>query len=114
MYKKADRQQLSIEEFYLPFGGQLSADNRWGKLARLMPWDLVEDIYAEKFKNDTDDGNVPIPARVAFGSLHIKAEEAFTDERTLLFIMENPYDTPRGFSRSACWSRISPCPRCNR
>jgi len=91
MYKKADREQLSIEEFFLPFGGRLSADNRWVEMARLMPWDLVEDIYAEKFKNDTEDGNVPIPARVAFGALKIKAEEAFTDERTLLFITENPY-----------------------
>ena len=91
MYKKADREQLSIEEFFLPFGGRLSANNRWVKLARLMPWELIEDIYAEKFKNDTEDGNVPIPARVAFGALKIKAEEAFTDERTLLFITENPY-----------------------
>ena len=91
MYKKADRAQLSIEEFFLPFGGRLSANNRWVKLARLMPWDLVEDIYAEKFKNDREDGNVPIPARVAFGALKIKAEEAFTDERALLFITENPY-----------------------
>jgi len=91
MYKKTDRNQLSIEEFFLPFGGRLSADNRWVKLARLMPWDLVEDIYAEKFKNENPDGNVPIPARVAYGSLHIKAEEAFTDERTLMFITENPY-----------------------
>jgi hypothetical protein len=91
MYKKADREQLSVEEFFLPFGGQLSADNRWVKLAQLMPWELVEDIYAEKFKNDTEDGNVPIPARVAFGALKIKAEEAFTDERTLLFATENPY-----------------------
>jgi len=91
MYRKADREQLSVEEFFLPFGGRLSAENRWVKLARLMPWDLVEDIYAEKFKNDTEDGNVPIPARVAFGALKIKAEEAFTDERTLLFATENPY-----------------------
>jgi len=91
MYKKADREQLSVEEFFLPFGGQLNADNRWVRLARLMPWDLVEDIYAEKFKNDTEDGKVPISARVAFGALKIKAEEAFTDERTLLFITENPY-----------------------
>jgi len=90
MYKKADRAQLSIEEFFLPFGGRLSA-NKWVKLARLMPWDLVEDIYAEKFKNDREDGNVPIPARVAFGALKIKAEEASTDERALLFITENPY-----------------------
>ena len=91
MYKKADRAQLSIEKFYLPFGGQLSADNRWVKLARLMPWEMIEDIYAEKFKNDREDGAPPIPARAAFGALKIKAEEAFTDERTLQFIMENPY-----------------------
>ena len=41
MYKKADRKQLGIEEFFLPFGGQLNACNRWVKLARLMPWELV-------------------------------------------------------------------------
>jgi len=91
MYKKADRAQLSVEEFYLPFGGQLSVDNRWVRLARLMPWYLVEDIYAEKFKNDREDGAPPIPARVAYGSLHIKAEEAFTDDKTLQFVTENPY-----------------------
>ena len=82
---------MSVEEFFLPFGGRLSTDNRWVKLARLMPWGLVEDIYAEKFKNETPDGNVPITARVAYGSLHIKAEEKCTDERTLMFITENPY-----------------------
>jgi len=52
---------------------------------------MVEDIYAEKFKNEREDGAPPIPSRVAFGALKIKAEEAFTDERTLQFITENPY-----------------------
>ena len=56
MYRKANRDQLSLEEFFLPFGGRLSADNRWVKLARLMPWDLIEDLYAESFKNDESDG----------------------------------------------------------
>jgi len=91
MYKKADRNQLSVEGFFLPFGGQLSAENRWVKLARLMPWNMLEDIYAEKFKNEREDGAPPIPSREAFGALKIKAEEAFTDERTLQFITENPY-----------------------
>jgi len=45
MYRKTNRAQLSIEEFSLPFGGRLLADNRWVKMAKLMPWDLIEDLY---------------------------------------------------------------------
>jgi hypothetical protein len=37
VYKRADREQLSFEEFMLPFGGKLPADNRWVKIAKLMP-----------------------------------------------------------------------------
>jgi hypothetical protein len=29
MYRKLHNGQLSIEEFYLPFGGKLVPDNRW-------------------------------------------------------------------------------------
>ncbi len=39
------RHQLSIEDFCLPFGGKLSGDNRWIKLAELIPWDELEDDY---------------------------------------------------------------------
>lgn len=91
MYKKADRNQISIDEFILPFGGKLNPENRWVKLAELMPWELIEDIYAEKFKNERFDGSPAIPARVAFGSLHIKAQETLVDEKVLANITENPY-----------------------
>ena len=82
---------MTVEDFLLPFGGQLSAENRWVKLSKLMPWDMVEDIYAEKFKNEKPDGRCPISARIAFGSLHIQASECFTDEKTVENITENPY-----------------------
>ena len=91
MYQKANRAQLSLEEFFLPFGGRLSAENRWVKLAKLMPWDLVEDLYMESFKNETTDGRPPIPARIAFGSIFIKERENLTDDSTLENITENPY-----------------------
>ena len=32
---------MMIEDFQLPFGGQLSAENRWVKLSKLMPWDMT-------------------------------------------------------------------------
>jgi hypothetical protein len=93
MYRKSNRAQLSIEEFYLPFGGQLLADNRWVKMAKLMPWDMIEDLYAETggFVEDKKDGRPPVKARIAFGANYIKEQEGLTDRETLQYIAENPY-----------------------
>ena len=66
-------------------------DNRWVKLAELMPWDLVEDLYAKKFKNDRNDGRPAYSSRIAFGAIYIKEQENLTDERTVEYIEENPY-----------------------
>lgn len=92
MYKKkSERLQMTLEDFVLPFGGRLSAENRWVKLAGLMPWDMIEDIYARNFKNERPDGRPTLPARMAFGALHIQATETLTDEKTVENISENPY-----------------------
>ena len=37
MYRKRDRDQIMLDDFILPFGGKLRADNRWVKLAAMMP-----------------------------------------------------------------------------
>jgi hypothetical protein len=49
MYRREHRDQLSFKDFFLPFGGQLSGDNCWIKLAELIPWDELEDDYASQF-----------------------------------------------------------------
>lgn len=33
MYYRDDQDQLSLEEFFLSFGGQLCKDNRWVRMA---------------------------------------------------------------------------------
>jgi len=91
MYRKPDRSQMRLEEFFLPFGGTLSADNRWVEMAKLIPWDMIEDLYAEGFKDDTTDGRPPIAARIAFGAIYIKEQEGLTDRKTVEYITENPY-----------------------
>ena len=83
--------KMTLEDFILPFGGKLDAGSRWVKLAALMPWDMIEDVYARSFKNKRRDGRPAIPARIAFGSLHIQASECFTDEKVVENISENPY-----------------------
>ena len=91
MYRKRDRNQMMLTGFELPFGGGLRANNRWVKLAEIMPWEMIEDIYAATFKAETEEGRPPIPSRIAFGSLYIKENENFPDERTLEHIAENAY-----------------------
>ena len=105
MYRKSDRNQLNLDEFILPFGGRLSADNRWVKMAVVMPWEMIEDYYAESFKNENPDGNPPIPARIAFGAIYIKENEVLTDRRTVEMISENPY---MQYFLGLCAFRIEP------
>ena len=49
MYRRKHRDQLSFKDFFLPFGGQLSGENRWIRLAELIPWDELDDDYASQF-----------------------------------------------------------------
>jgi len=63
---------MTVEDFTTPFGNKLNTKNRWVKMADVIPWDMVEDIYAVSYKDDKPDGRPPIPARQAFGALYIK------------------------------------------
>ena len=45
MYYKDDRDQLGIDDFFLPFGGKLKKDNRWVRMSEIMPWDYIEEVY---------------------------------------------------------------------
>ncbi len=59
MYQK--NKQLTIDDFILPFGGALSADNRWVIKSDLIPWDKIDGDYSDLFPDDS--GNVAKPAR---------------------------------------------------
>jgi len=89
MYRREPRHQLSFEDFFLPFGGKLSGDNRWIKLADLIPWDELEDDYAAQFCKGF--GAPAKPFRMALGALIIKARLGLTDEELVEQIKENPY-----------------------
>jgi hypothetical protein len=91
MYRKKNREQMSVEDFVPPMGGKLNAKNRWVKMADIMPWDMIEDIYAGKFKDEKTDGRPPISSRIAFGALYIKEYENLPQDRTLQHISENVY-----------------------
>lgn len=89
MYKPRFRQLSFVDEFYLPFGGKLQADNRWVKLANAIPWFAAEEIYAKNFT--AANGTPVLSVRTALGSLIIKETLSITDEETVAQIQKNPY-----------------------
>ena len=52
MYRKAELAPPSPSYFELPFGGKLSADNRWVKITPVIPWSEFESEYAENFPTE--------------------------------------------------------------
>jgi transposase, IS5 family len=90
MYKYSDNQIMLPHEFFLPFGGKLNPENRWCKLATLIPWADVEEKYAKSFKS-IKVGQVACSVRIALGSLVIQNHKSLSDRETLEEITENPY-----------------------
>ena len=89
MYRKQQRQQLEFPDFYLPFSGELDPENRWVVLARLVPWELAEEIYHNGLCGDF--GAPIVPSRTALGALLVKERLGLTDRETVETIQENPY-----------------------
>ena len=90
MYRKTPEGQLAFEDFYLPFGGKLSRDNRWVRLASIIPWGLAESFYEGQF-SESPQGPPAKPARLALGALIIKERLGVSDEEAVEQIRENPY-----------------------
>jgi len=53
MYRKVDPTPKEPSNFDLPFEGQLSDDNRWVIMAKLIPWSEFEAEYAQNFTVST-------------------------------------------------------------
>ena len=88
MYRRKDTTQHEFESFHLQFGGRLRSNNRWVRMAKMIPWNRIEAIYAEPFSTM---GSPAVNARIALGSLIVKAKLGLTDRETVEQIQENPY-----------------------
>lgn len=88
MYRSS--RQPELPDFYLPFGGKLDPDNRWVKLAQIIPWHLVEEDYRANFAQ-SGMGAPAKESRIAIGALIIKERLGVTDEETVAQIRENPF-----------------------
>ena len=91
MYKKKSPQTSMFEapgNFMMLTG--LDPNNRWVRMSKLIPWDLVEEKYAKNFK-ETPFSRPAKPARMAIGTQIIKEKYVLSDDETVEMITENPY-----------------------
>ncbi len=89
MYKKEQYRQLGLTDFNQPLGLKMNPENRWIKKAATIPWDAIEDKYAELFPSNT--GMPAKPLRMALGSLLIQKKLDCSDRELVEEITENPY-----------------------
>jgi len=88
MYRSKDRKTLPLFSELFPFGGQLNPDNRWLKIAELIPWEDIETRYMKKF---SAIGRPGADCRLVIGLLLLKHMTGFSDEGILAIVSENPY-----------------------
>ena len=89
MYKFDRNHQYSLSNFNQPLGMEMNSENRWVKKAAMIPWDEIEDRYADLFPSKV--GMPAKPLRTALGSLLIQKEYGYSDRELVEQIKENPY-----------------------
>ena len=68
----------------------MNKENRWIKLAALIPWEEFEEAYANQF-SETGLGAPAKPFRMALGSLLIQEKMDIPDTEVVEQLRENPY-----------------------
>jgi len=89
MVREDNPNQLSIEDFKTPFYRGLDKNNRWVRLAQVLPWEEMAKIYTQSLNKTF--GRPATPTRVVIGALIIKHKQRLSDEETIAAIQENPY-----------------------
>ena len=87
MIRYTPQNQLSIENFKTPFEKTLGPDNRWVKLAGLLPWDEMAQIYFRSLS--TGMGRPSIDARIALGALIAKHRLNLSGREAIETVQEN-------------------------
>ena len=99
MYEKKTK-QVSFDENPNSFiGAQLSSENRWVKLAQIIPWDLVEEKYAEAFTGK-QTGNPSINQAISLMSKFSQQIKTYADIMT--------YSTPEDYNNSCLVLCLTP------
>jgi len=88
VYKGKDHQTIPLFSELFPFGGQLDPENRWFKIAGLIPWEQLESRYSSYF---SDKGRPSKDGRLVIGIFLLKHMTNSSDDEIVKQVSENPY-----------------------
>lgn len=88
MYRGKDRKTIPLFSELFPFGGKLDLENRWIKIAGLIPWDQLEIKYRSYF---SEKGRPSLDGRLVIGMLLLKHMTGLSDGEIVQTVTENPY-----------------------
>ena len=89
MIKYTPSNQLTLDGFQHPFDQELSKENRWVKLAALIPWDALASVYCKGLSSNS--GRESIDVRMVIGAIIVKHKLGLDDRGTVAMISENIY-----------------------
>jgi len=89
MIKYTPANQLTLEGFSHPFDQELSSENRWVKLAGLIPWDALASVYSKELSSTS--GRESIDVRMVIGAIIVKHRLGLDDRGSVSMISENIY-----------------------
>jgi hypothetical protein len=89
LIRYTSQSQLTLEGFQTPFLQHLAKENRWVKLAAIIPWDKLANIYYRKMSSDF--GAPSLSARMVIGAVIIKHMLNVDDREVVAQIQENMY-----------------------
>ncbi|MEL7588299.1 MAG: IS5 family transposase [Prolixibacteraceae bacterium] len=89
MIEYTPQSQLSLELFRHPFEQALDKENRWVKLASLIPWDSLAAVYCRKL--DAGTGRKSVNIRTVIAALIVKHKLRLDDRGTVEMIQGNIY-----------------------
>jgi len=88
LYKSKDRKTMPLFPELFPFGGKLDEQNRWLRIAELIPWEELEEDYRKHF---AAVGRPAKDAQLIIGLLLLKHMTGLSDEGLVAEVLENPY-----------------------
>ena len=86
MYR-SEKNPMLFPLFHL--GSRLNGENRWLKLAGVMPWDKLDELYGKCFAQG--HGRPAKDSRLVAGLLTVKLVKNLSDEDAVQEFMESPY-----------------------
>ena len=106
MYSEKDGREVPLFKELFPFGGQLEADNRWLRIADLVPWRELEREYKTYFSHLGRPGT---DGRLFLGLILLKHLTGLSDRELVQSVRENVYQQAFcGFEKFVTAAAVEP------